>query len=150
LGAAAGVALVFVPEIAGTRAWGVTQWAGPEKAILQLSLRGRSDDHFWFTLFHEAAHILLHPKKDVYVETDGESNEREEEANRFARELLIPGPAWMQVAEARPRSVRAVKEWAGRLGVAPGVLVGRLQHEGIVPWTHLNGLKGRLRFGQEG
>lgn len=147
--AESGVALVFVPEIPGARAWGVTQWVSADKAILQLSLRGKSDDQFWFTFFHEAAHILLHPKKAIYVEFDQDADEHEEEANRFARDILIPPAEWRKIVASRPRSAAEVRAWARRLGIAPGVLVGRLQHERILPWTHLNGLKVKLRFRQE-
>jgi addiction module HigA family antidote len=147
--AESGVALVFVPEIPGARAWGVTQWVSADKAILQLSLRGKSDDQFWFTLFHEAAHILLHPKKAVYVEFGQDADEHEEEANRFARDILIPPAEWRKIVASRPRSAAQVQAWAHRLGIAPGVLVGRLQHERILPWTHLNGLKVKLRFKEQ-
>lgn len=144
--AESGVALVFVPEIPGARAWGVTQWVSADKAILQLSLRGKSDDQFWFTFFHEAAHILLHPKKAVYVEFGQDADEHEEQANRFARDILIPPPEWRRIVATRPRSAAQVRAWANRLGIGPGVLVGRLQHEGILAWTHLNALKVKLRF----
>lgn len=144
--AAAGVALVFVPEIAGSRAWGVTQWSSPEKAILQLSLRGKSDDHFWFTFFHGAAHILLHPKKEIYVEIEGQNDEHEAEADRFARDMLIPPAQWKKVCQSRPRSAAQVRDWAHRLGISPGILAGRLQHERLLPWTYLNGLKVKFQF----
>ncbi|MFN7992725.1 MAG: HigA family addiction module antitoxin [Bryobacteraceae bacterium] len=144
--AESGVALVFVPEISGCRAWGVTQWVSPEKAILQLSLRGKTDDQFWFTFFHEAAHILLHPKKDIYVEIDNQQDKREQEAHAFARDILIPPEDWQKVTLAKPRGATEIKKWAGRLGIPAGVLVGRLQHERMLPWTHLNALKVKLRF----
>ncbi len=144
--AESGIALVFVPEISGCRAWGVTQWVSPEKAILQLSLRGKTDDQFWFTFFHEAAHILLHPKKDIYVEMDNQQDGREQEANTFARDILISPQDWKRVALARPRSATEIRNWAARLGIPAGVLVGRLQHERMLPWTHLNALKVKLGF----
>lgn len=144
--AAAGVALVYIPEITGCRAWGVTHWVGPDKAILQLSLRGKSDDHFWFTFFHEAAHILLHAKKDVFLEAEGSRDECEKEADQFASDALIPPAAWATLARARPKSTREVREWAARLNVAPGILVGRLQREHLLPWAYLNGLKVKLSF----
>ncbi len=141
-----GVALVFIPEIPGARAWGVTHWLSPDKAILQLSLRGKTDDHLWFTFFHEAAHILLHPKRDIFVELNGTTDSREEEANRFACDLLIPPAAWQLVAQTQPRSTAEVQALAKRLGIAPGILVGRLQREKLLPWTHLNALKTKLEF----
>ena len=144
--ASAGVALVFVPEIPGTRAWGVTHWLSPDKAIIQLSLRGKTDDHLWFTFFHEAAHILLHPKRDIFVELNGTNDNREKEANQFACDFLIPSAGWQLVAQKHPRSAAEVQALAKRLGVAPGILVGRLQREKLLPWTHLNALKTKLEF----
>lgn len=141
-----GVALVFVPEIPGARAWGVTHWLNPDKAVLQLSPRGKTDDHLWFTFFHEAAHILLHPKREIFVELNGTTDSREEEANHFACDLLIPPEDWRVVTGKQPKSAAAVQVLAKQLGIAPGILVGRLQREKLLPWTHLNGLKTKLEF----
>ncbi|MFX9089566.1 ImmA/IrrE family metallo-endopeptidase, partial [Acinetobacter baumannii] len=41
----------------------------PEKAMVLLSFRHLSDDHFWFTLFHEFAHLLLH-NNQTFIDTD--------------------------------------------------------------------------------
>jgi len=92
--AESGVALVFVPELPGTRSWGATRWLTPEKALIQLSARGKTDDQFWFTFFHEAGHILLHPKKDIFIELEQAEDRLENEANRFATDLLIPPDTW--------------------------------------------------------
>ncbi len=62
-----GVAVVFVPELRRLPVWGATRWLSPGRALIQLSLRYKTDDHLWFTFFHEAAHILLHNKRDVFV-----------------------------------------------------------------------------------
>ena len=144
--AASGVALVLVPEIPGTRAWGVTHWLNPEKAVIQLSLRGKTDDHLWFTFFHEAAHILLHPKRHTFVELNGTNDSREREANQFAADLLIPPAAWMLITQTKPRGSVEVQALASKLGIAPGILVGRLQREKLLPWSHLNALKVKLQF----
>src|SRR5699024_6913838 len=87
--AQAGVAVVFVPELEKSRASGCTRWLG-DKAIIQLSLRYKTNDHLWFTFFHEAGHILKHGKKAVFLEGNGLCDEKEEEANAFAANLLIP------------------------------------------------------------
>lgn len=75
--AAAGVIVALIPELPQTRASGATQWLSGEKAILQLSVRGRQNHKFWFSFFHEAAHILLHGRRQVFVEGEGET-ERDE------------------------------------------------------------------------
>jgi len=66
--AAHGVAVVFVEEVPGARTSGVTRWLTPTKALIQLSLRYRTDDHLWFTFFHEVAHVLRHQKTQVWIE----------------------------------------------------------------------------------
>jgi Zn-dependent peptidase ImmA (M78 family) len=63
--AGAGVAVVFVPALPKTGVSGATRWINSNKALIQLSLRYRTDDHLWFTFFHEAGHILLHGKKEL-------------------------------------------------------------------------------------
>ncbi len=89
--ARAGVAVVVVPELPKTRANGATQWLSKDKALIQLSLRYKREDVLWFTFFHEAGHILLHGKRQVFVDSGKFTGEVEEEqANRFAADLLIP------------------------------------------------------------
>ncbi len=64
----AGVALVVVKSLPRTALSGAARWLSPRKALIQLSLRHMSDDHLWFSFFHEAAHLLLHSKKNIFVE----------------------------------------------------------------------------------
>jgi HTH-type transcriptional regulator/antitoxin HigA len=144
--AAAGVAVVFVPELTGCRASGVTQWLTPEKALIQLSLRYKTDDHLWFTFFHEVGHILLHGKKEVFVEWDGSDTEKEQQANRFAAESLIPAAQWKTIRSKGPYSKAAIRNFAASAGVAPGIVVGRLQHEHLLPPSYCNDLKRRYLF----
>ncbi|GAA3443487.1 ImmA/IrrE family metallo-endopeptidase [Planomonospora venezuelensis] len=140
-----GVAVVFVEEITGTHASGATKWLTPDKAMLLLSLRYKRDDHLWFTFFHEIGHILLHEKSDVWIEDDvSGADPREEQADRFAADLLIPADHLPRLHELR--SLESVKEFAHELGIAPGIVVGRLQHEGIWPHRQGNGLKRKIEL----
>ncbi len=144
--ARAGVAVVYVPELAGTRLWGATRWVG-EKAIIQLSLRYRREDHFWFTFFHEAAHVLKHGKKELFIEAqNGDSDEKEQEADAFASEFLAPSSILRAHFGASYISAGMVRRFAESAGVSPGIIVGRLQHEGLLPRTHLNGLVRKLSW----
>ena len=87
----AGVVVTFVPQLPKSRVSGATRWLSPDKALIQLSFRYRTDVHFWFTFFHEAGHILLHGKRDVVVESGQGKGEYEAEADKFAADCLIPG-----------------------------------------------------------
>jgi hypothetical protein len=149
--AESGVAVTFVPCLPKTHVSGATRWLTSAKVLLQLSLRGKSDDLLWFTFFHEAGHILLHGKKDVFIENDGKTDAKEEQANRFAADFLIPPNAWKQFkCRSRSPGRSDVQSFASELDIAPGIIVGRLQHEGIVPRSHLNDLKVRFEFGATG
>ncbi|MGW3314884.1 ImmA/IrrE family metallo-endopeptidase [Streptomyces fungicidicus] len=142
-----GVAVVFVKEITGSRACGATRWISPSKAIVQLSLRYKTDDQFWFTVFHELGHVLLHGKHDVLVESDRNSeveDPREDEANQFARDLLIPPKDAERLDTLR--SISSVRSFAREIGIAPGIVVGRLHHEKKWPHSWGNGLKQRFEL----
>lgn len=138
--AAAGVAVVLVPELPKSGVCGATRWLG-DKAVIQLSLRYKSNDQLWFTFFHEAGHIIKHGRKEVFIEGQGSDGEQEEEADTFARDKLIPPAAWRVFLEKRDYSLGAIKVFADQIGIAPGIVVGRLQHDHQLPNSHGNQLK---------
>ncbi|MDA3933958.1 MAG: helix-turn-helix domain-containing protein [Gammaproteobacteria bacterium] len=145
--AGAGVAVVFVPGLPKTGLSGATRWLKPGKALIQLSLRDKTNDHLWFTFFHEAAHILLHGKKELFLEgTSGMDEDREAEANAFAADLLIPSRAWRRFIERADFSLQSIQNFAEHVEIAPGIVIGRLQHEGQLPHTHGNKLKIRYEW----
>jgi HTH-type transcriptional regulator/antitoxin HigA len=142
--ASAGVVVVFVPEVKGCRISGAAWWASPSRAVIALSDRYKKDDHFWFSFFHEAAHILLHSKKETFVDDGTDNDLVEGEANTFAADHLIP-------PEHQPRMFRLttdreVREFAEEIGIAPGIVVGRLQHDEKWDWKQGNSLKRGLQI----
>lgn len=142
--ASAGVAVVFVPELRGTHASGATRWLCPDKALIQLSLRYRTDDMLWFSFFHEACHILRHSKKATIFEDSGQDDDAmEAEADGFAADTLIAPRDYKRFAR-RHLSGEEVLAFAAQQGIAPGIVVGRLQHDGWLPHTHMNDLKRTL------
>ncbi len=144
-----GVVVVFEPAPTGCPVIGATRWLNPDKALIMLSLRHKSNDHLWFGFFHEAAHILFHGKRMLFLEINGGmENRHEKQANEFAANFLIPKEkAKTLCGLAHTRSV--VEAFASEIGVAPGVVVGRMQHEGYLPMNYLNGLKVRYRWKTE-
>lgn len=144
--AEAGVAVVFTPELPGTRVSGATRWLSPERAMIQLSLRYKTNDHLWFTFFHEAGHILLHGKRDVFLESEKSEDGKEKEADRFASNVLIPATEFQKFVERRGRGQGDICDFAEKLGIAPGIVVGRLQHDRIIPQSYFNDLKIRLAW----
>ena len=138
--AAAGVVVVFVPEIPRAGVSGVTKWLSSEKAMIILSLKYKRDDQFWFSFFHEACHVLRHGKKTIFYEMgDGKDTPEEQEADTFSSDFLIP----VQSARQLPylKSKAQIAAFASEIGIAAGIVVGRLQHDGLLPKAHCNDLK---------
>ncbi len=136
-----GVAVIFLPELPGTGVSGATSWLSSNKALIQLSLRYKSDDHLWFTFFHEAYHILKHGRKKVFLEFDGNRGREENEANEFAANKLIRKESLAQFVQVDDFRRSAIKRFATQMGISPGIVVGRLQHDGILLYNHHNDLK---------
>jgi len=145
--ARAGVAVVFVRELPRIRACGATRWLTPDKALIQLDLRHKSNDQLWFSFFHEAGHVLLHGKLQVFVDgQDGERNELEQEADRFASDMLIPARAYSSFVQIGKFTSSAITTFAREQGIERGIVVGRLQHDELMPYSRLNDLKERLTW----
>jgi HTH-type transcriptional regulator/antitoxin HigA len=143
----AGVGVVIVSEIQGTRVWGATRWLTQTRPLIQLSLRYKTDDHLWFTFFHEAGHILLHGRKDVFLENeDKETDQKELEADAFARDFLIPEARYRVFRRLGSYSCAAAQRFAHELGIAPGIVVGRLQHDELMDRRQCNDLKKDLNW----
>jgi HTH-type transcriptional regulator / antitoxin HigA len=144
----AGVVLVLVPSIKRAHVSGVARWLNPHKALIQLSLYGKTNDRFWFNFFHEAAHILLHNKENIFLDEwdSGESlaSEPEREANQWAREFLIPSEYEGELA--RLQSKADVVDFAKRIGIHPAIVVGRLQHDRLIDRSWMNSLKESVCF----
>lgn len=148
--ASAGVAVVFVPALPKTGVSGATRWLNSNKAIIQLSLRYKTDDHLWFTFFHEAGHILLHGKKELFLEgTNGLDQTKEDEANKFAQEELIPKTEFFHFAQQLQFSQVSITAFAKRIGIAPGIVVGQLQHAKFLQNFKCNDLKQKFRWDHE-
>jgi len=142
-----GVAVSIVRTPRGCHASGATKFLNHNKALLQLSFRYLSDDQFWFSFFHEAGHLVLHNKKNLFIESIDDNNSLEEsEANSFAGELLIPHDLHSELATLRGNK-RKIISFAMKAGVSPGIVIGQLQHYGYIDRSYLNGYKRRYDWG---
>ncbi|MCK5491737.1 MAG: ImmA/IrrE family metallo-endopeptidase, partial [Candidatus Omnitrophica bacterium] len=144
----AGVALVFVPELERTHLCGVTQWLTQKKAMIALSLRYKMNDHFWFTFFHEAAHILLHGKKEIFLDLkDSDGANKESQANAFAANHLIPEKEYKFFITSHKNIFKNdIIIFSKNIGVHPGIVVGRLQHDKYIKHQWHNDLKTKFDF----
>jgi HTH-type transcriptional regulator / antitoxin HigA len=141
-----GVAVVVVRAPAGCKANGATYFPSPSTALLILSVRHLFEDHFWFSFFHEAGHLLLHGKKSLFVEDETVEGAREElEANAFAARTLIPDELSDDFRALRA-NLYEIARFARRAEISPGIVVGQLQHEGKLKRNHFVGLKRRYSW----
>lgn len=145
--AEAGLACVVVKAPKGCRASGAARFQSEGYPIVQLSARHLSDDHFWFTFFHEIGHILLHGIGDrIDFECDDRAKE-EREANQFAAEQLVPKQFVEELLTLQPLSVNRIARFAKKVGVSAGLIVGQLQNAGRIPHGHSsNRLKRRYMW----
>lgn len=128
--AQAGVVVAAEPAPSGCRASGATMFLTASKAVILLSFRHLTDDHFWFTFFHECGHLLLHGNDRVFVDGISDAPELlETQANLFAAEVLIPA-SYARELQTLQLSAPSIARFAKKIGISPGIVVGQLQHLG--------------------
>lgn len=138
----AGVAIVVVPTPRGCHASGAARLVSPDKAMVIVSFRHRSDDQFWFTLFHELGHLLLHEGRVFVDEDETPDSPAEREANDFAMTCIVPPvrrPEFLSLSADKDSIMR----FAVSVGVNPGLIVGQMQHQGLIAHGRMERLKRR-------
>ena len=148
----AGVAFVVAQELPKIGANGVTRWLNTGNPLVQLNLKQKWADIFWFTFFHEAGHVLQPRKHDVMHYTrrrDAANLPYETEANDFAQDMLLPPSDWKRIKDELNThcSTTRVAELASEVGIHPGIVVGRLQHERVIHFSQMNDLRELYRWG---
>ena len=158
-----GVVLLVIEPLSGAAAESAAWWLPadkfmdvPAKPVILLRSQHETDASLWHSLFHAAAHILLHSKKQVFLDgmrgksADEASQESEavSEADQWAQDFLVPLSDWNKFAATFLGGEGAVKLFAEEQGIAPGIVVGRLQREGHLPWNRLNELKRKLEWAE--
>jgi len=137
-----GVALIYSLNLPKAPISGAARWVAG-KPVIQLTDRYKSNDHFWFTFFHEAAHILLHGKKDVFIEEfEGANmdNKKEDEANAFATNVLLPDE-FIKEIDAADIDETTIRKVARQYKTHPAIVLGRLQNLNLVSKSFYNHLK---------
>ncbi|WP_170565778.1 ImmA/IrrE family metallo-endopeptidase [Ruegeria atlantica] len=147
----AGVAVTTARAPKGCRASGAAWWSDSGNPIIHLSFRHLSNDHFWFTFYHECGHVLLHQGDFVDIDHDGEGgvyDRIENEANSFSSAQLIPESGWDRIY-SRSLSPKSLIRTAREFDIAPGILAGQLEKKGIVKYGRFSFLKHRYRWNSD-
>ena len=134
--ASCGIALVFLPHLKGSFLQGASFLDG-NKIVLGLTVRGKSADKFWFSLFHELGHIVL----GHVGQAEGTSDLDERNADHWSKENLISEEVFEAFKKENVFTLNSIKEFSDKIGIAPGIVVGRLQNEGCISYSMMNELK---------
>jgi hypothetical protein len=154
-----GVALVLVPELPRTRISGCARWLSNKHAMVGLTPRYKSGEQLWFTFFHEVGHILLHRDRQTFVVdnavgemgdgvVDPDMTKYEEEADQFAADTLIPPAELAKLPLRKPEELtnEVIEDFAKSIGIHPGIVIGRLQHDKVLEHWQGNKLKQPLKW----
>ena len=131
-----GVAIVFLPHIGGSFLHGATFYDN-DKIVMGLTVRGKYADRFWFSLFHEVAHIIY----GHIGQSSGTTIVDEAAADEFAKETLIPNREFSSFISKGVYTKSSLIRFADNVGVDAGIVLGRLQKEGYVNYNRYNDLK---------
>lgn len=146
-----GIAFVLLPHLKNSGVNGAVKWVTDDRVVLAINNRGVYADKFWFSLFHEIRHVLQQKIKKVFISSTLEemmdiNNKLEIDADKFAKNYLISPEDYRRFAPSRYTSDDEIVEFAKTIGIHPGIVAGRLQHEGIIPQERCSKLKEKYVF----
>lgn len=147
-----GIALVYTPCITKAPIYGATRWIrNGSLPLIQVTDRQKFNNAFWFTFFHECAHIILHGKKEIFLEgldNISQDQDKETQADDFAAKLLIKENQLKQILEEEEITTEVIKTYSEKFRIHPGIIVSQLQRHGEISYkdARMNSLKQRVDF----
>jgi addiction module HigA family antidote len=139
----AGVKVVYTPCLKGASLHGSTRWLA-DTPLVQMSAKYAKNDIFWFTFFHELAHIIKHGKKYISLENevdyDPESIVEEQEADDFAIKWTFSKEQEEEVLRHRPLQEKEIVAFAKKFNTHPAMIIGRFHHKKLLPFNVGNNL----------
>ena len=146
-----GVAFVLLPYLKNSGINGAVKWISQEQVVLAMNDRKLNADTFWFSLFHEIRHVLQQKTKTVFIsssvkEIQDINSKLEKDADTFSQNYLIPIKEYRAFAPSRYTSDAEIIAFAHKIGIHPGVVAGRMQHDGVLPPNRCSQLKEKYRI----
>ena len=144
--ASCGVVFVLLPHLKNSGVNGAVKWIDSDRVVLAMNNRRCYADTFWFSLFHEIKHVLQQKLKTVFISSDLSAMSEmdsawEAEADKFAQDYLIPPKDYRAFAPSQYTSDMEICLFAEKIGIHPGIVAGRLQHDKIVAPNRCSKLK---------
>ena len=137
-----GIALVYTPCISKAPIYGATRWIrNSSKPLIQISDRQKDYNAFWFSFYHELAHILLHGKKDIFI--DGLDNlkidnEKEKQADDFAARMLLSEKERNELFRNSNFPAELILSFSRKYKKNPSIIVSQLQREKKVEYNNVS------------
>lgn len=149
-----GVAFVLIPHLKNSGVNGAVKWVNDNRVVLAMNNRGLDADKFWFSLFHEIKHVFQQKLKTVFVSSSIEemtdmNKKLEDEADKFATDVLISPSDYRDLSRIQYITDSEIVKFAKKIGIHPGIVAGRLQHEGVIPPNRCAKLKVKYIFKDE-
>lgn len=149
-----GVALVYTPCIAKAPIYGATRWMKNNTIpLIQITDRQKDYNAFWFTFYHELAHILYHGKKEIFI--DGldsikPDEEAESKADEFAVRMLLSEKERNELARYPIPNRELILQLSKKWGKHPGIIVAQVQRQNNQFYNNvsLNSLKAKVEFAE--
>ena len=146
-----GVAFVLLPNLKNSGVNGAVKWINDDRAVLAMNNRRLDADIFWFSLFHEVRHVLQKKTKTTFISYSEKemlevNKHLEDDADIFSTNFLIPSEALRKFAPSKYTTDEEIVEFAKHIGIHPGIVAGRLQHEGIIKPSRCSKLKEKYHF----
>lgn len=130
-----GIKFCIVKHFAGAPVQGFIEENKNGEIILCMTIRQAYADIFWFTLFHEIAHILNGDIKRRFIDFTFTHNEEEALADKFAGEQLLREDNYQRFIQQQNFSLSSIKIFARSEKVQPFIVIGRLQKEKLLPYN---------------
>lgn len=141
-----GIAFVLLPNLKNSGVNGAVKWINEDRVVLAMNNRRLDADIFWFSLFHEIRHVLQKKTKTTFIScSENEmievNKQLEDDADNFAANFLIPPLELKRFAPTKYTSDEEIISFANSIGIHPGIVAGRLQHDGIIAANRCRELK---------
>lgn len=133
-----GVRFVLLPSLKNSNTSGTVKWLNSDTVMMALNTRGSTNDKFWFNFFHEIKHVLQKVKRITII--DDLIEHLEIEANEFSEDILIKKNDYNNLLSKSIDEENIIK-FAKEIKIHPGIVVGRLQKDGYLPYSKYNYLK---------
>jgi len=136
-----GIALVYTPCILKAPIYGATRWIKNNSIpLIQITDRRKDNNAFWFTFYHELAHIIFHGKREIFIdglESIEPDAEKEMQADEFASRMLLSEGERNHIFKQKVFTPKLIKHLSEKYKKHPGIIVSQLQREGLVKYNNL-------------